>query len=95
MSVLCVEKMFHLPVSQLALSDECFNFGNPLGFAEISVHAHVEQLIADPRRFYLNCSIEKSECSEDTKHAHPPPHYQEDLQTQISGTCPEDYCPKH
>lgn len=87
--------MFHLPVSQLALSDECFNFGNPLGFAEISVHAHVEQLIADPRRFYLNCSIEKSECSEDTKHAHPPPHYQEDLQTQISGTCPEDYCPKH
>ena len=71
--------MFHLPVSQLALSDEYFNFGDPLGFTKVSVHAHVEKLIADPGRFYLNSSIEKSEGGEDTQHAHPPPHDQKDL----------------
>ena len=79
------EKTFHLPVSQLALSNECFNFGDPLGFAEVSVHTHVEKLISDPGRFYLNSSIEKSEGGEDTQHAHPPPHDKEDLQTEMHG----------
>jgi len=48
------------PVSKLALSDECFNLGDSLGFSEVSVHPHVEQLISDPGGFYLNSSVQQS-----------------------------------
>ena len=47
------KKKRKLPVAKLALSDECFNLGDSLGFSEISVHPHVEQLISDPGGLYL------------------------------------------